>query len=171
MALKQCLKCGCSEDHLTNDICDYCVNDPSGICNACGMFAARLHDKNCLNCASVKLLGGIHILESPDRTLREYYVNKNLEKKTRIKNSTFFGAFCAAIVILGILILSPEFFIITFTTILIFLAPLLLIYPFIRFLLGGEDNFKVLAFASILRIALQMFLMKKISDLENKSKK
>ena len=139
------------------------------------MFAARLHDQNCLNCASVKLLGGIHILESPDRTLREYNLNKNLEKKARIKNSTFFGAFCATIVILGLLILSqtflPEFFIIPLATILIFLAPLFLNFPFIRFLLVGEDSLKVLAFASILRIVLQIFFMKKISELGNKSKK
>jgi O-antigen/teichoic acid export membrane protein len=139
------------------------------------MFAARLHDQNCLNCASVKFLGGIHILESPDRTLREYNLNKNLEKKTRIKNSTFFGAFCATIVILGLLILSqtflPEFFIIPLATILIFLAPLFLNFPFIRFLFVGEDSLKVLAFASILRIVLQIFFMKKISELGNKSKK
>ena len=168
--LEQCSICGISEDNLEDGKCEYCLNKRSGQCSACSLYWTDMFsDGLCMKCWEVKKSGCLHIFDRDSSLWTERYVNEKLQNKKRLKTSALYWAFCITITLSVLfVVISPNMVSITVVTLSVSCAPVLLIYPILRYFAGGEDGLKVFNLALLFTVILNIFLRKKLLDLDKK---
>jgi len=168
--LQQCSICGISENNLEDGKCKFCLHKRPGRCDGCRLYWTDIFsDGLCIRCWEVKELGGLHIFDRESSRWTERYVNNKLQNKKRSKTTTFYWAFCTTVTLpLIFVVISPTSVPILFFIASVSSAPVLLIYPILRYFAGGEDGLKVFNLALLITVILNIFLRKKLLDLDKK---